>query len=77
MERSFDTYLFSYNHEGHSWCFEIQADSREDAQARVARLAFATYDGEIVTKVPASLGWPARLLVMLRNRARELFHTTK
>ena len=61
------TYLFRYNHAGSSWGFEIQAESPEDARQRVAKLAFATFDGELVAKVPGSLGGPARLVVALRN----------
>lgn len=72
MDNSYKTYLFSYNHGGHSWNLEIQAESPEDAKQRVSRLAFATYDGELVAKVPASLGTLTKLTVALRNRLRRL-----
>lgn len=68
----FRTYLFSYNYDGCSWGFEIQAESPEDARQRVSRLAFASYDGELVAKIPASLGLPAKAVVALRNRTHGL-----
>jgi len=49
---SFNTYLFSYRHAGAVWGFEIKASSPEDAKARVAKLVFATYEGELVTRIP-------------------------
>jgi hypothetical protein len=67
------TYLFSYGHAGARWSLEIQAESPDDAKQRVSRLAFATYDGELVAKVPVSLGAPVRLGVTLRNWFHWLF----
>jgi hypothetical protein len=67
------TYLFRYNHNGGSWSFEIKADSPDDALQRVGRLAFATYEGEVVARVPASLGVPARFLVFARNLAQRFW----
>jgi hypothetical protein len=69
---TFRTYLFSYNHDGQSWVFQIEAESPEDARARVSRLAFATYDGELVAKVPVSLGLPARAFMAVRNSTHGL-----
>lgn len=66
------TYLFSYNHAGQRWNLEIQAENPDDARQRVSRLAFATYDGELVAKVPIPLGVPARWGVALRNWRRRL-----
>jgi len=71
-EPTFKTYLFSYGHAEGRWSFEIQATSPEDAKLRVSRLAFATYDGELVATVPASLGVPARLGIAVRNWTRGL-----
>ena len=52
--------------------FEIQAESPEDARLRVSRLAFASYDGELVAKIPASLGVPAKAIIALRNSTHGL-----
>lgn len=34
-----NTYLFDYYHDGATYCFEIKADSREDAEARIKKAA--------------------------------------
>jgi hypothetical protein len=60
-------YLFSYGHDGARWQFEILATSPEDARARVSKLAYASYDGELIAKLPAHLGLAARMLVGVRN----------
>lgn len=62
-----DTHLFTYRHEGAEWVLEIRAASAEDAKARLARLAWATYDGVLVSKTPASIGFLVPLECWLRN----------
>lgn len=69
-DNNFKTYLFSYYHDGSNWVFELKAKSPEDAQARLQKLPWAKYDGELVMVVP--FGWMARLLCRVRN----LFHPT-
>jgi len=64
------THLFSYRHDGKHWELEIKARDAEDARARIKALAFAQYDGTLVTKIPATLGPLAKLVVWLRNAAR-------
>lgn len=59
------TYLFSYNHQGAECVFEIRADSADDARKRVARLQHATFDGELVAKIPVSQGMTALLSPLL------------
>ena len=46
------TYLFSYSHNGARWELRIQADSAEDAQQRLNRIPYATYDGELALEIP-------------------------
>jgi hypothetical protein len=75
MNNIFRTYLFSYQHDGASWCIEIPAENPQDAQDRVAKLAYAIYEGEVVTSVPAELGLLARLGVLARNSLKALFPT--
>lgn len=72
MSNEFRTYLFNYNHAGASWGLEIKAESPEDAKRRLTRLAFASYQGEVIAKVPAFAGTPARAVVALRNVGRRL-----
>lgn len=67
---AFKDYLFSYNYDGARWGFTIRAESPEDAQQRVSRLVYATYDGEIVATVPASMGPLVRLTTAIRNFIR-------
>lgn len=63
----FRTFLFSYRYEGAEWCFEIKAKDAQDAKARIAKLPFAKYDGELAAVVPVSVGWLAKLYVFVRN----------
>lgn len=60
------TYLFSYQHNGASWGFEIHASSPEDAKARLSKMAKARYDGVLVASIPVPGGgfvrWVNRLL---------------
>lgn len=64
----FKTYLFEYDHDGSRWSFEIKATSVEDAEARVQRLPWARYVGELQGILPAPLGFVARLLCWWRNK---------
>jgi hypothetical protein len=53
------TYI-SYQHDGAKWAFDIKATSPEDAKVRLAKIAGASYDGELVATVniPRKLfGW--------------------
>lgn len=67
-----ETHLFSYRHEDELWELEIQARDAEDARRRIAQLAYATYDGVLVTKVPLVLGPLAILAAWVRNATRTL-----
>ena len=66
-DTGFKTFLVSYRHDGTEWMLELKARDRKDAEARLARLVFATLDGELVARVPAALGPFAALAVMIRN----------
>jgi hypothetical protein len=73
MEQSsaqFQTYLFTYRHDDAEWTLEIKARNVHDAKARLKALPFARLDGELVAKVPLSLGPLAKLAVWLRNVRR-------
>lgn len=67
MNDEFRTYLFNYSHAGASWGLEIKAASPEDARQRLSRIAYASYQGELVAKVPAFAATPARAVVTARN----------
>lgn len=66
------THLFSYRHDGKHWSLEIQAHDAEDAKQRIGKLAYATYDGVLIAKVPATLGPLAILAAWVRNATRTL-----
>jgi hypothetical protein len=61
------THLFSYRHEGKLWRLEIKADDEKDARQRLARLAFASYIGVSVAKIPGPLSPLVPLAVWIRN----------
>jgi hypothetical protein len=66
--KNFRTYLFSYQHNGANWAFDIKATSPEDAKARLAKIARASYDGELMASVPIPdprRGWLGLILRVL------------
>lgn len=66
-DEGFRTFLFSYCHEGTRWNFEIQARDEEDARTRLGRLAYASYDGELMAKIPVPQRFLGRLVNFLFN----------
>jgi hypothetical protein len=60
-------YLFSYRHDGATWGFEVWASSPEDARAKVSKMAYATYDGVLVAKVPSVVGPLVKFGLWARN----------
>jgi len=63
----YQTYLFTYRHDGAEWTLEIKARDIHDAKERLKALPFARYDGELIAKVPVSLGPLMKVAVWLRN----------
>lgn len=61
------TFLMTYQHEGAEWVFEIKAKDIRDANARRAKLAYARLDGELIARVPSSMGIFARIATFLKN----------
>lgn len=70
------SHLFRYRYDGREWGFEIEAASLEEARERLARMAYASYDGELVARVPLSLSAPARIGVAIRNAMSRLLGMT-
>jgi hypothetical protein len=66
----YKTHLFTYRHDGAEWTLEIKARDIYDAKDRLKALPFARYDGELITKVPTSLGPLMQMAVWLRNVCR-------
>ncbi|RJQ47519.1 MAG: hypothetical protein C4528_04825 [Gammaproteobacteria bacterium] len=67
MNFGYKTYLFSYHHDGAQWNFEIPAKDAEDAKTRLAKLVYAKLDGELIAKLPATVGFFGWFLTLLRN----------
>lgn len=61
------TFLISYHHQGAEWVLELKAHSAEDARERLKVLPLARIDGELVAKIPVSLGPLAAVATFLRN----------
>jgi len=47
-EQAHKPYLFEYRHNGSTWGLKIEAESPQDAQARLKSLAWAQYKGEVM-----------------------------
>lgn len=50
-EQALKPYLFEYKHDGATWGLKIDAESPQDAQARLKSLAWSQYKGEIMLTV--------------------------
>ena len=48
----FNQYLFEYRHEGAEWAIQIPATNAEDAHARLKKLPWAEYRGEVQMVIP-------------------------
>ena len=66
-EEEFTNHLFTYRYQDEEWSFVIPATSKEDAEARLAQMQWARYEGDNAFMVPASMGWLARAYVWVRN----------
>jgi len=68
-------YLFEYQHEGAEWAIQIPATSAEDAHARLKKLAWAKYRGEVHStyRVPSTFlgGLVARIITWWFNLTRK------
>jgi hypothetical protein len=48
----YKTYLFTYTFDGARWEFPIKAKTPEEARARLNRIVYAEYSGELVASIP-------------------------
>lgn len=67
MREKFQTHVFSYRHDGRHWELTIKATDADDARARIGKLAYATYDGVQVARMPVALAPIGILSVWVRN----------
>ena len=62
----YKTYLFTYNFDGASWQLPIKAKTPEEAKARLDRLHYAQYTGELVASGPVH-STLARITLVIRR----------
>ena len=66
MGYSFDrSWLFSYEFRGARYSLEIPASSAAEAQMKLAKMADATFDGEVKMTVPATR--PTQFLARIKG----------
>jgi len=73
VEQKYKTFVVHYRYDGAEWGIQLPALSFEDAKARLARLAYATVEGELVMTLPASTGPLAAIVTSFRNAFYSLF----
>jgi hypothetical protein len=56
-----------YNYQGERWCIELPADSWEDAQERLRRLAYGQVVGEVKAVIPIGNRATERIINWLRR----------
>ena len=66
------THVFSYRHDGRHWELTIKATDADDARARIGKLAYATYDGVQIARMPVALAPIGILSVWVRNTLTRL-----
>lgn len=48
----YKTFLFTYSFDGVKWNLPIKAKTPEEARARLSRVIYAEYSGELVASIP-------------------------
>lgn len=66
------TFLARYRYDGAEWAIRVPAQDAEEARTRLARMAYATIDGEHVMTIPAALGPLASMTTAVQNVLRRL-----
>ena len=72
VSENYATHLFSYRFHGRQYTVDIVAKDAAEAKERLKALAWATYDGELVARIPSGLGILARISVAVRNATHRL-----
>lgn len=66
------THLFTYRYNDARWVLEIPASSADEARERLSRMIYATYDGVLLAKLPATLSPLGVLAVLVRNGCKNI-----
>jgi hypothetical protein len=64
--------LIEYQYEGSTWCLELQAASRADAEARLKALPWARLLGEVAFSASVPESWVTRQLAKLFRRRTDV-----
>lgn len=72
MNSEYQTHMFTYRHDGAEWVLTLQATDADDARARIGKLAYATYDGVVVSQMPVILSPIGIVSVWARNLTMSL-----
>jgi hypothetical protein len=72
VSENYATHIFSYRFNERQYTVDIVARDAIEAKERLKALAWATYDGELVARIPAGLGILARISVVVRNATHAL-----
>jgi len=67
MNDELKTFLISYHHDGADWILELKALDADDARTRLRVLPLARIDGELIAKVPSTLGPLTAVATFVRN----------
>ncbi len=73
VDGQYKTFVVHYRYDGAEWGIQVPARSFEDAEARLARLAYGTVKGELMMTLPAYTGPLAAIIIGFRNALRMLF----
>jgi hypothetical protein len=66
----YKTYLFTYNFDGASWQLPIKARTPEEARARLSRILYAEYTGELIASIPVPLNIFSRVFTFFAKLFR-------
>lgn len=61
------TFLFTYNFDGSQWDLPIKAKTPEEARARLNRILYAEYTGELIASIPVPLNIFSRFFTSFAN----------
>lgn len=64
-------YLFSYAYGNSRYSLTVEADTQQEAVARVRRMSTAVYDGELQFEIKVPTGFLQRLLARLHVKPIE------
>jgi hypothetical protein len=77
VDDQYKMFVVHYRHDGAEWGIQLPAKSFEDAEARLARLAYGTVKGEVVMTLSAYTGPLAAIVSGFRNALHSLLSPSR